>query len=82
MRLSTLSTENGMTRRSATTPHSRGFTHFGAFFSTKRSSMTASTSQPAAMLIFSSFMKTPVMPLPSPRLSNRTYTFSSATLTY
>ena len=52
-----LSIVNGSTKRSATSPHSIQHTHFGAFLRANRSSTTASTSQPAVMLMFNTFRK-------------------------
>ena len=55
MRLRALSMLQGRARRRPTTAQSSSTKRFGAFLSTKRRTTTAGISQPAAMLMFSSF---------------------------
>ena len=53
--------ENGQMSRSTATPHSSGNIQRGALFSSSRAASTASTSQLALMLRFTTFKKTSVM---------------------
>ena len=64
IRLSTLSIENGKTIRTATMPQSRTLAHFGALFRQSRSSKTASTTQPAEILVLTILRKSSVISLP------------------
>ena len=52
IRLNTLSSENGKTKRKPTMLHKAQLSHFGAFLSKKRAMITASTAQPAVILMF------------------------------
>ena len=57
IRLNILSIENGQISLIATIPHKSTVIHLGAFFSNNLKSNTASTSQLADILIFTTFKK-------------------------
>ena len=78
IRLMGLVTAKGMTSRSATTPHKRQRIHFGILGNSSRTASTASTSQLAAMLIFSNFRKMFSISLYSPKDSTSFLTSSSS----
>ena len=64
IRLKELSKETGHTKRTATIPHKIQESHLGAFLRSMRRRITARTSHPAAILMFSNFKK--IFSIPSP----------------